>query len=324
MLLGAALFKFAWHAQHAGLGAPQARFAWQVQHSEHLRLVLRGRCSGSPATSDAFGRRLVLRRRRSARSTSGSFCVAGAALGAPQARFCVAAAALGAPQARFAWQVQHFEHLGSFCIACAALAASQLRSAGHFCKAQTIHTTPCTLHHQTHHHQDNNISTTSSTQSHQSSTQPHEHSTIYTTPPTQHHLRYIINTTPSTLHHQTQHHQQTPSILHQQHHIINTTSSTHHHLHSQHHLHNAIHTTPSTLHHQTLAGAALGTLPSYPFCLIPADFPLCFSSLWIVPCVKWLQPAMRGASCVRRVRFGSFWPRLVPPLCSATSDCSCL
>ena len=59
--------------------------------TEHLRLVLPGRCSTW--------------------SISGSFCVAGAALGAPQARFCLARAALGAPQARFAWQVQHLEHL---------------------------------------------------------------------------------------------------------------------------------------------------------------------------------------------------------------------
>ena len=30
--------------------------------------------------------------------------------------------------------------------------------------------------------------------------------------------------------------------------------------------------------------------------------------------VKWLQPAMKGASCVRRVRLG----RLVPSMCFAT------
>ena len=52
---------------------------------------------GSLATSDDFGRRLVLRGMRSTWSTSGSFCVAGAAL--------------GAPQDRFAWQGQHSEHL---------------------------------------------------------------------------------------------------------------------------------------------------------------------------------------------------------------------
>ena len=92
---------------------------WQVQHPEH---VLRGGRStwssfievrGSPATIDYFGRRLVLRGRCSTWSTSGLFCVAGAALGAPQARFAWrAGAALGvrAPP-RFAWQGQHLEHL---------------------------------------------------------------------------------------------------------------------------------------------------------------------------------------------------------------------
>ena len=39
-------------------------------------------------------------------------------------------------------------------------------------------------------------------------------------------------------------------------------------------------------------------------------------------CVTWLQPAMKGTSCVRRVRFGSFRVQSVPPLCSATSGCS--
>ena len=168
--LGAPQVRFAWQAQHLEhlhrglrksgdewwLWAPPP-FAWQAQHLEHLRFVLRGRRStwntfievcGSPATSDDFGRRLVLRRRCSTWSTSGWFCMAGA-----------------------------------------ALEASQLRFAGHFLKAQTIHTTPSTLHHhQTHHHQDNTISTTPSTQSHQ-------HITIYTTSSTQHHLHYIINTT---------------------------------------------------------------------------------------------------------------------------------
>ena len=38
--------------------------------------------------------------------------------------------------------------------------------------------------------------------------------------------------------------------------------------------------------------------------------------------VKWLQPAMKGTSCVRRLRLRSVRTRLVPPLCSATSGCS--
>ena len=31
--------------------------------------------------------------------------------------------------------------------------------------------------------------------------------------------------------------------------------------------------------------------------------------------VKWLQPAMKGTSCVRRLRFGSFRVQSVPPMC---------
>ena len=86
---------------------------------------------GSSATIDYFGR---------VWSTPGLFSVAGAALGAPQARFvwqahhlehlhrglrksgdnrllwappcfCVAGAALGAPPAHFAWQAHYLEHL---------------------------------------------------------------------------------------------------------------------------------------------------------------------------------------------------------------------
>ena len=33
--------------------------------------------------------------------------------------------------------------------------------------------------------------------------------------------------------------------------------------------------------------------------------------------VKWLQPAMKGTSSVRRVRLGSFCARMVPPMCFA-------
>ena len=95
----------------AALGASPARFAWQV-HLEHLRFAFRGRCStgstfievgGSLATSEAFGRRLVLlgRRRRSTWSTfievGGSLATSVRLLGA--ASFCLAGAgaALGAP-----------------------------------------------------------------------------------------------------------------------------------------------------------------------------------------------------------------------------------
>ena len=40
--------------------------------------------------------------------------------------------------------------------------------------------------------------------------------------------------------------------------------------------------------------------------------------------VKWLQPAMKGTSCVRRVRLRSFHARIVPPMCFATSGCVCM
>ena len=119
-------YKEDWLRGKRSIWSTSGCFAWQVQHLEHLRFVLRGSCStwttfievrGSPVTIDYFGRHLVLCGRRSTWSTSGSFCVAGAAL--------------GAPPARFAWQVQHLEHLrlvlrgrrstwstsGSFCVA---------------------------------------------------------------------------------------------------------------------------------------------------------------------------------------------------------------
>ena len=40
--------------------------------------------------------------------------------------------------------------------------------------------------------------------------------------------------------------------------------------------------------------------------------------------VKWLQAAMKGTSCVRRLRLGSFLSRIVPPMCFAISGCSCV
>ena len=40
--------------------------------------------------------------------------------------------------------------------------------------------------------------------------------------------------------------------------------------------------------------------------------------------VQWLQPAMKGTSSVRRVRLRSFLSRIVPPMCFATSGCSCV
>ena len=78
---------------------------------------------GSLATSEALGRRFVLWGKHSVWSISGSFYVAGAAL--------------GVPQVRFAWQTQHPQYLrfilcgrattwsisGSFYVAGAALGA---------------------------------------------------------------------------------------------------------------------------------------------------------------------------------------------------------
>ena len=40
--------------------------------------------------------------------------------------------------------------------------------------------------------------------------------------------------------------------------------------------------------------------------------------------VKWLQPAMKGTSSVRRLRLRSFLSQIVPPMCFATSGCSCV
>ena len=40
--------------------------------------------------------------------------------------------------------------------------------------------------------------------------------------------------------------------------------------------------------------------------------------------VKWLQPAMKGTSSLRRLRLRSFCARIVPPMCFATSGCSCV
>ena len=40
--------------------------------------------------------------------------------------------------------------------------------------------------------------------------------------------------------------------------------------------------------------------------------------------VKWLQPAMKGTSSVRRLRLRSFLSRIVPPMCFVASGCSCV
>ena len=45
-------------AGYTALGAPQSHFAWQVQHSEHLSVILRGRCSTGSTSSTEVRRRL--------------------------------------------------------------------------------------------------------------------------------------------------------------------------------------------------------------------------------------------------------------------------
>ena len=137
----------AWQAQHlAALGALQAPFAWQAQHLGHVRLVLRGRSStwstflevgGSPATSDmqiANGSCLVLRGRRSTWNTSSSFCVAGAALGAPCAQhllhYIIRHTIYTTPSP------QHHQHN-----------LTNTTSSTHYHLHNTIYTTPSTQHH---------------------------------------------------------------------------------------------------------------------------------------------------------------------------------
>ena len=152
--------------------------------------------------------------------------------------------------------MQHWKHLS--CVLRGISVELKLWSQHH--QHNTSYATPSTQH-----HQHNTISTSSPTQHDQ-------HNTIYASPSTHHYPHSIINTSSSTQHHQhntisTTSLNITPSTQ-RLHNVINTTPST------QYHLHNIINTTPSTLHHHILAGAALGALPSYPFCLIPADTPL--------------------------------------------------
>ena len=136
-----------------------SRFS-QVQHSEHLSVILRGRCSTW--------------------SISVSFCVAGAAL--------------GASHPHFAWQVQKRTQ------SCAAKKEPSAEPSpwGHYSYALvlaqpsnpsahlhiTIYTTSSTQHH-LHYIIKHNIINT------------HTH-TIYTTSSTQHHQDDLINTSPST------------------------------------------------------------------------------------------------------------------------------
>ena len=199
----------------------------------------------------------------------------------------MAGATLGAPPARFAWQAQHLEHLrlvlrlrccvhdmGALCQVSTDFAATER---AHSCAEKTSTMRPsqpmgtalvC-------------FSSCSTILPFCTSTHHHLHNTIYITPSTLHRQHNTVNTIYTTSSNTTSStHTHTPSTLHHQ-----QTSSTQPHQHitiykyyktpsTQHHLHNIIHTTPSTLHHHILEGAALGALPSYPFCLIPGDTPL--------------------------------------------------
>ena len=144
--------------------------------------------------------------------TSGSFCVAGAALGAPPARLLLRGRGS-------TWSTS-----GSFCVARAAFGAPSTQHHLHnIIRHSMINTTPSPQH-----HQHNVINTTSATHY-------HLHNTIYTIPSTQHHPDNTIYTTSSNTPSSTQPHPHitistntiytTPSTLHHQHNTIYTTSS---------------------------------------------------------------------------------------------------
>ena len=90
---------FAW--QVAALGGIQSHFAWQVERLEHLSVILRGRCS-PPENLAMVGYTM----------DAGCFCVAcRCSSWRTSVSFCVAGAALGAPQSHFAWQEQQSDYL---------------------------------------------------------------------------------------------------------------------------------------------------------------------------------------------------------------------
>ena len=274
----------------AALGAVQAPFAWQAQHLEHFRLLLRGRRStwstyievgGNLSTSDANGRRLVLRGKGSTRSIAVRFAWQAQQLEQFRLLFAWQAQHFEhlhsrrksgdewcewAPP-RFAWQAQHLEHFrlvlrgrrstwstsGSFCVA--EVRRRVLRIANRSClvlrgRRSTWNTSGsfCVAGAAlgapcTQHHLQYIIGHTIYTTP---SPQPHQHNLINTTPSKQHHPHTTIYTTSSTAHH----HQHstistTSSTQPRKHNLIDTSPST------QHHQHNTINTTPSTLHHQT-------------------------------------------------------------------------
>ena len=105
-----------WSTVSAG---PRTFCRWQVQHLVHRRLLFAWQVQHLESLGVACGQRSPRDR----------------------APFCVAGAALGAPDAAFAWQVQHLESLGAacgqrsprdrapFCVAGAALSAPSLGAA---------------------------------------------------------------------------------------------------------------------------------------------------------------------------------------------------
>ena len=134
----------------AALRAPQSHFAWQAQHLEHLSLILRGRCSTW--------------------STSVSFCVAGAARGAPPERSAEVRRRLSTV-------------MGSFKGSCSIIIPFCTSTHHHL--HNTIYTPPSTLHRRHNTIYTTSSNTTSSTHTiyttssnTTSSTQPHQHITI--------------------------------------------------------------------------------------------------------------------------------------------------
>ena len=165
--LGAASFC----AASAALGAPPARFAWQAQHLQHLRLVLRGKCSTG--------------------SISVAYC------GACLSRSNHLHNTINTTPATQHHQhntistsssTQHHQHNTIYA---SPSTRHHLHSiinttpSPHHHLHSIIITAPSPQHHLTSHHLHNIVYTTSSTQH-------HLHNTIYTTSSTQHHLHYII------------------------------------------------------------------------------------------------------------------------------------
>ena len=123
-----------------------------------------------------------------------------------------------------------------------------------------------------------------------------------------------------------------PSLTHSPHSPHSPHSS--HSPHSPHSPHSLSH--PSHTHHTHITHSHSHSLTCtctyihthklthhHPPSLLSFLFPSCFCMLSL-SLEKWLQPAMKGTSCVRRVRLGSFLSRSVPSMCFATGGCVCV